>query len=195
MKCVVTCRSTSFPWLVFFFEALLWGSMIYKHTGRWMWQGSASVVSWNREKYSCHSKLVSILSVLLTSGEYPRFGTLISYSWAQVLEACDCLKLLSIYFNLCVNACGVVISLVFLAQISMSEAHMHTQTHTHTHKHTHQNTQTRTHPNTHTGALKHVQNCTPWRMKYKRRFHLFVTLIHLTSKIHWICVYFVKHGM
>ena len=28
-----------------FFEALLWGSMIHKHTGRWMWQGSASVVS------------------------------------------------------------------------------------------------------------------------------------------------------
>ena len=31
--------STSFPWLVFFFGALLWGSMIHKHTGRWMWQG------------------------------------------------------------------------------------------------------------------------------------------------------------
>ena len=27
---------------------------------------------------------------------------------AQVLEACDCLKLLSIYFELCVNATGVV---------------------------------------------------------------------------------------
>ena len=25
--------------------ALLWGSMIHKHTGRWMWQGSASVTS------------------------------------------------------------------------------------------------------------------------------------------------------
>ena len=41
------CGSTSFPWLVIFFGALLWGYMIHKHTERWMWQGSASVVSWN----------------------------------------------------------------------------------------------------------------------------------------------------
>ena len=51
-RCVVSCCSTSFPWLVFFFGALLWGSMIHKHTGRWMWQGSASVISWNWDKYS-----------------------------------------------------------------------------------------------------------------------------------------------
>ena len=51
-RCVVFCGSTSFPWLVFFFLALLWGSMIHKHTGWWMWQGSASVVSWSWEKYS-----------------------------------------------------------------------------------------------------------------------------------------------
>ena len=48
-RCVVSCGSTSFPWLVLFFGALLWGSMIHKHTGKWMWQGSASVVSWNWE--------------------------------------------------------------------------------------------------------------------------------------------------
>ena len=35
--------------------------MIQKHTGRWMWQGSTLVVSWNWEKYSCHSMLVSTL--------------------------------------------------------------------------------------------------------------------------------------
>ena len=58
MRCIMSCGSTSFSWLVFFFGALLWGSMIHEHTGRWMWQGSASVVSWNWEKYSCHSKLV-----------------------------------------------------------------------------------------------------------------------------------------
>ena len=57
MRCVVSCGSTSFPWLVFFFGALLSGSMIHKHTGRWMWQGSASVISWNWEKYCYHSKL------------------------------------------------------------------------------------------------------------------------------------------
>ena len=67
LRCAVFCGSTSFPWLVFFFGALLWGSMIHKHTGRWMWQGSASVVSWNWEKYSCHSKLISILSMLMRS--------------------------------------------------------------------------------------------------------------------------------
>ena len=36
-KCLVSCGSNSFPWLVFFLGALLWGSMIHKHTGRWMW--------------------------------------------------------------------------------------------------------------------------------------------------------------
>ena len=40
--------------------------------------------------------------------EYFGLEILISYIWAQVLEACDCLKLLSIYCNLCVDATGVV---------------------------------------------------------------------------------------
>ena len=71
-----------------------------------------SVVSWNWEKYPCHFKLVLTLSVLLLClcypGEYLRLGTLISCNLAHVLEACDCLKLLSIYFNLRVDAAGVV---------------------------------------------------------------------------------------
>ena len=46
MRCIVLCGSTSFPFLVFF-GALQWGSMIHKHTGRWMWQGSAPVIFWN----------------------------------------------------------------------------------------------------------------------------------------------------
>ena len=41
MRCVVSCGSTSCAWLVFFYGALVWGSIIHKHTGRWMWQGSA----------------------------------------------------------------------------------------------------------------------------------------------------------
>ena len=41
-------------------------------------------------------------------GEYLWLGTLIHDSWAQVLEACDCLKLLSIHFDLCVDVSGVV---------------------------------------------------------------------------------------
>ena len=35
-------------------------------------------------------------------------GTLVRYNWAQILEASDCLKLLSIYFDLFVDAAGVV---------------------------------------------------------------------------------------
>ena len=41
-------------------------------------------------------------------GEYLGLGTLVRYNCAQVLEACDSLKLLSIYLNLCVDATGVV---------------------------------------------------------------------------------------
>ena len=37
-----------------------------------------------------------------------RLLTLIICNWAQVLEACDCLKLLSINFDLCVDATGVI---------------------------------------------------------------------------------------
>ena len=35
-------------------------------------------------------------------------GTIISYNWAQVLEDCNCFKLLSMYVTLCVDAIGVV---------------------------------------------------------------------------------------
>ena len=40
--------------------------------------------------------------------EYLRLGTVISYNWAKVFEACNCLTLLFISFNLCVDATGVV---------------------------------------------------------------------------------------
>ena len=40
------------------------------------------------------------------AGEYDlRPGTLTTYNWAQVLEACDCLKLLCIYFDLSLRWC------------------------------------------------------------------------------------------
>ena len=45
---------------------------------------------------------------LCCPGKYLGLGTLISYNWAQVLEVCDCLKLLSINFDLCVDATEVV---------------------------------------------------------------------------------------
>ena len=40
-------------------------------------------------------------------------SSVITLNRAQLLEACDCLKLLSIYFDLCVDVTGFVISLVF----------------------------------------------------------------------------------
>ena len=67
MRCVVSRGSTSLPWLVLFFAALLWRSMIHKYTGRWIWQGSTWVVSRNWEKCSRRYKLVSTLSRLLSS--------------------------------------------------------------------------------------------------------------------------------
>ena len=45
-RCVVFCGSTSFPWLVFFFGALLWGSMIYKHT----WWSNTAFKQTNKQK-------------------------------------------------------------------------------------------------------------------------------------------------
>ena len=56
---------------------------------------------------------------LCYAAEYPRLGTLTRYNGAQVVEACECLKFMSIYFDLLVVATGVVISLVSSALISM----------------------------------------------------------------------------
>ena len=49
-----------------------------------------------------------MLLLAVLSWRVSQLGTLITYNRAQVFEACDCLKLLSIYFNLCVDATGVV---------------------------------------------------------------------------------------
>ena len=67
MRCVVSCSNTSFPWLIFYFAALLWGSMIHKHTGRWISNKGAYQSYLGTENCSCHSKLVSTLSMLLLS--------------------------------------------------------------------------------------------------------------------------------
>ena len=107
----IMLRRTSFPWLIFFFGALLWGSMIHKCTGRWMWQGSTQsylgierntpvIPNWFQPCQCCCCQCYT--------GEYLRLGTLISCKWAQVLEVCDCLELLTTYFNLCVDATDVV---------------------------------------------------------------------------------------
>ena len=49
-----------------------------------------------------------MLLLSVTSGEYIGLGTLIRYNRAMLLQACDSLKLLSIYFDLYVDATGVV---------------------------------------------------------------------------------------
>ena len=81
MRCVVSCDSTSIPWLFFLLSSAV---KVHQYTGRWMWQGntsvarnvpvvegkgqgSASVVSRNWQKCPCHSELVSTLSILLSS--------------------------------------------------------------------------------------------------------------------------------
>ena len=64
MRCVVSCGSTSFPWLYSSLELCCegpWFTSIHKDGC----DKSASVVSWNWDKYSCHSKVVSTLSMLL----------------------------------------------------------------------------------------------------------------------------------
>ena len=110
MRCVVSCGSTSFPWLVFFFGALLrvHDSQAYRK------------MDVTRERISCILELREMLmsfqtgfnlvsaTVVCAILEYLGLGNIFSYSWAQVLEACNSLKLLSIYFDLCVDATGVV---------------------------------------------------------------------------------------
>ena len=66
MRCVVTCGSTSVPLLAFFMATLLWRFMIHKHTGRWMWQGSASVVFLKWKKLHLSFQTGFNLSLLLS---------------------------------------------------------------------------------------------------------------------------------
>ena len=71
MRCEVSYSSTSSPWLLFFFAALLWGSTIHKHTGRWIWQGSASVprycLNYNNDVTAVHYQTVDfhVFSVMV----------------------------------------------------------------------------------------------------------------------------------
>ena len=123
IRCIVSCGSTSLPWLVFFFAALLWGSMIHKHSGRWMWLGSISVISWNWKKYCCHSTLVSTLLVLLLSVlslTVSQAWNPHHYNWAQVLEVVTVISLCPFtLISVLMPLVLLVISLVFLAPISM----------------------------------------------------------------------------
>ena len=97
---IISYSSTSFPCLIFFFATLPWGSMIHKHTGRWISQGCALSYlgternvpvfqNWFQPCQSCCH--------LCYPGEYLRLGCLVRYNCAQILEASDCLKLLSVY--------------------------------------------------------------------------------------------------
>ena len=74
LRCIVSCSSTSFPWLVFFFGALLWGSMIHKLTGRWMCQlyigterSTPVIPNWFQLSRCC--------CCLCYTGEYLRLGS------------------------------------------------------------------------------------------------------------------------
>ena len=63
-------------------------------------RNGSAVPNWFQPcKYCCR---------LCYPGEYLRLGTLVRYNGAKVLEARDCLKLLSVEFHLLVDAAGVV---------------------------------------------------------------------------------------
>ena len=111
MRCVVSCSSTSFQ--------CFYSSLELCCEGPWF----TSIQEDGCDKGAHQSYLGAKRNIpvipnwfqpcqccccLCYPGEYLRLGTLISYNWAQVLEACDSLKLLSIYFDLCVDATGVV---------------------------------------------------------------------------------------
>ena len=112
MRCVVFCGSTSFPWLVFFFESSAvraYDSQAYRKMD--VTREHISRIFELREillSFQTDFNLCQWCCCLCYPGEYLRLGTLISFYWAQVLEACDCLKLLSIYFDFCVDATAVV---------------------------------------------------------------------------------------
>ena len=59
----------------------------------------ASRFDWGYRIFS--ARFVGFCGVVLVQ------GSLVSLNWVQVFEACDCLKLLSVYFKLCVDATGV----------------------------------------------------------------------------------------
>ena len=64
-------------------------------------QKNAPVVSdWYQTRQCCGR--------LCYAGGYLRLGTPVSYKWAQMLDACDCLKHMSIYCDLCVDAVGII---------------------------------------------------------------------------------------
>ena len=111
MRCVVPYGSASFPWLVFFFAALLWGPMMHRHEGNgcdkgahqphlWIERNASVVPNWFQPRQSCCH--------LCYAWEYLMLANLVRYNWAPVLETCDCLKLLSVYFDLLVHVAGVV---------------------------------------------------------------------------------------
>ena len=52
--------------------------------------------------------------------EYLRLWTFVRYNWVKVLEACNSLKLLSINFDICVDATGVVCH-----QLSLLDSDLH----------------------------------------------------------------------
>ena len=125
IRCVVSCCSNSFPWLVFFFGALLWGSMIHKHTGRWMWQGSTSVLCWSWEKYSCQSSWFQPCQCCCCLC-YPGYSPVSGLQSSSVITEPRYLKLVTVssfcpftLISVLMPLVLFVISLVFSALISM----------------------------------------------------------------------------
>ena len=112
MWCVVSCGSTSFPWCATKWRAPKYSSLELCCEGPWL----TSIQADGCDKEAHRSYLGTEVNTpvipnwfqpgqccwwVCYPGAYLRLATLISYNLAQLLEACDCLKLLSIYSDLC----------------------------------------------------------------------------------------------
>ena len=125
---------------------LLWSSNVRVHDSQAYRKKDVT-----RERISCILELRKIFLSFQTGfslcqcccclcypGEYLGLGTLIRYNWAQVLEACENLKLLSIYFDFCVDAtslssawssrhCYVMLCYVMLCCVMYNAGHNNSQ--------------------------------------------------------------------
>ena len=111
MKCLVSCRCTHFhglysplqlccegPWFTSIQEDECVKGAHQSYLGT---EGNAPVVPyWFQSWQCCCRHILKSISI--------RLGILVRYNWTQVLEACDCFKLLFVYCDLLVDTSGVV---------------------------------------------------------------------------------------
>ena len=90
-------KATSAVFLYFMTRILLWSSAVRVRDSQ-----AYKKMDVTRERIS---RILDLREILLS---FQTGFSLVNAAVAQVFEACDCLKLLSIHFDLCVDATGVV---------------------------------------------------------------------------------------